>query len=238
MRYSFAAASLALTAALFSNSAMAAFPTIYYDSTAGFGNSPWSYGTTGTSKTGAFTEFTTFNSGTDYSYYSSSVGAGWGVGQASSSGYQEGDAFLNGGAVGVNPSASYAAIKFTAQVGGDYYFNGLAFAAAANTSADTHIIYKGVDVGGGLVTGPAYNLDGYQTLAFNTAMHAGDSIYFLVGNGGSLAGNGGSDLVDLSIGVGVFNVQTPVPEPSTYAMLSVGLLALGVAARRRRGGSV
>lgn len=53
----------------------------------------------------------------------------------------------------------------------------------------------------------------------------------------TLNGNIGLNLLGLSINLNLFasqNLTAPVPEPSTYAMMSMGLLGLGLARRRFR----
>lgn len=228
MRFGTIYAALALTAALFSNQSAAAPVTASYDLFTDFGSSVFSYGSTGTLG-GAFTEFATVYHFNGFDFHSSDPLAQWGVGVTGNSEYGS----LARNAVSVNPdqAGSYAVIRFVAQFTGTYTVAG-AFTAEdgfGQTSVDVHILGGGSSLFSGLQnSGSAPS----AVSGLSVFLQQGQTIDFAVGNGGSPAGY----YTDFTrVDGSITGIAAAVPEPETYAMFGVGLLAVGVVARRRKG---
>jgi len=119
------------------------------------------------------------------------------------------------------PAGELAVARWTAPTAGTYLVSG-AFRGndVAGTTTDVHILRNNVSIMDGAVNGTGVSQAFSQTLV----LAAGDRVDFAVGTGGNGFFNDST---------GLSAVISAVPEPSSYALMLIGLAAVGAATRRQ-----
>lgn len=196
------------------------------------GTSPWSFGTTGTSVTGAFTAFTQLNTTWDglYSYLSLVDQPGFGIGSSGSADYVTENITIPVGSLNFQPGADneYSVIRFTAPYAGSFRVNADFMGADRTpTNSEAYIVSGGQVLFHETIEG--FGFTSYRSGSPTVNLAAGQTIDFLVGQG---AGDAYSDSTLFTGSVAGF--AAAVPEPSTYAMMFVGLGLIGFTASKRR----
>lgn len=124
---------------------------------------------------------------------------------------------LHPGATGV-----YADARYTVQSAFTAYLD-TAFAIGDATTTDVHVLLNGVS----LFDAPIDGATPTQVFQASFAVQAGDTIDFVAG-----MGSNGSNQFDTTYFTATLS-GSPIPEPMTIAVLSVGLGGLSLARRRR-----
>ena len=120
------------------------------------------------------------------------------------------------------PADELAVVRWTAPTAGTYLVSG-AFRGndVAGTTTDVHILRNSTSVMDGVVNGAG----ALQAFSQTLALAAGDRVDFAVGTGGNGFFNDST---------GLSAVISAVPEPSSYALMLIGLGTLAAVARRRK----
>lgn len=224
---SFAALSLAISPAIAATSweAAADFSSAASSGVAGV----WSYGSTGASLSGAFAAFDTY---TDYSGYTA-----WSygdrsvqIGKAGAVDFPSGSVLVPANTLNVSPgpSGQYAVLRFTAITAGTYSINAGFYGNdfAGPTTTDVHVLAGGVSVYDGAIQ--SYGATNGSTWSNTLALTAGETVDFAVGFGANRTWN--NDNTGLSASISQISA---VPEPTSIAMMAVGLCLIGFMARKK-----
>lgn len=118
-----------------------------------------------------------------------------------------------------------AVLRFTAPAAGTYDFSGsfydVAVPATAGATSNVYIVTGGATIFSGYVNGTVNPPPAVPFDIMNLALTAGQTVDFQVQNAGAFWG----DMVGLQV--------TAVPEPSTYALISIGILGACLLLKRR-----
>ena len=122
------------------------------------------------------------------------------------------------------PSGQDSILRLTAPSAGVYTVSG-AFSNGDNATTDVHILANNVSVFDGSINHPG-GLNS-APFSFATTLVGGETLDFAVGYGSN--GNYYNDSTLLNA-----TVTTGVPEPMTWALMTMGFFTLGATLRRRR----